>query len=221
MSYRYFAFLDLLGYKELIKADLKNGTHDLRDRLTSAFGSLGHVNEADVSIQAISDSIFLTLNTESLGFKYFVGVIRDLQIAFLKSGLLLRGGIAFNKHFQNGKVTYSPALVDAYELETTSAFFPRIIVHDAVIEKLRNEKKLDEVLEADLLITHVKKYQVHFISERNWPDIYSQLMLIAKSNMQNIENDPRVYAKHWYLQDYLAAYRPKSLRFKRYLPSWS
>ena len=220
MSYRYFAFLDLLGYKELIKADLKSGIPDLRDRLTASFGSLAHVNEADVSIQGISDSIFLTLNTDTLGFEFFVEVVRDLQLAFIKNGLLLRGGISFNQHFQNGKVTYSPALVDAYELETKSAFFPRIVIHQAVIAKLGNENKLEEVINKKLLIKHASIYQVHLINNENWNNLYTQLSSIAKNNMAMIECDPRVYAKHWYLQEYMENYRPKGSRFRKYLPSW-
>ena len=220
MSYRYFAFLDLLGYKELIKADLKSGIPDLRDRLTASFGSLGNVNEADVSIQGISDSIFLTLNTDTLGFEFFVEVVRNLQLEFIKNGLLLRGCISFNQHFQNGKVTYSPALVDAYELETKSAFFPRIVIHQAVIAKLGNENKLEEVINKKLLIKHASIYQVHLINNENWNNLYAQLSSIAKNNMAMIECDPRVYAKHWYLQEYMEKYRPKGSRFRKYLPSW-
>ena len=178
------------------------------------------MNEADVSIQGISDSIFLTLNTDTLGFEFFVEVVRDLQLAFIKNGLLLRGGIAFNQHFQNGKVTYSPALVDAYELETKSAFFPRIVIHQAVIAKLGNEKKLEEVINKKLLINHAAIYQVHFINNENWNNLYTQLSSIAKNNMAMIECDPRVYAKHWYLQEYMENYRPKGSRFRKYLPSW-
>lgn len=220
MSYRFFAFLDLLGYKELIKKDLNNGSTALRDKLTAAFGALGHINEADVTIKAISDSIFLTLNNDDQGFLFFASVIRDLQVAFINSGLLLRGGIAFNQHFENGKVTYSPALLDAHQLETQHAFFPRVVVHDSVVAKLRNEDKLDMILNAGLLVKHSSTYQIHFIHHDNWHSLFEGLKNIARSDYVAIEKDPRVFAKHWYLQEYLSAHRPKNHRFKAYLSGW-
>lgn len=220
MSYRYFAFLDLLGYKDLIQIDSKNGTHELRDRLIASFGGLGNINEADVSIKAISDSIFLTLNNDALGFQYFANVLRDLQIAFISNGLLLRGGVAFNQHFENGKVTYSPALVDAYQIESTTAFFPRIVIHDAVIEKLKNENTLNPAIQQGLLVTHATKYQIHFLTEQNWATLYTSISNLATQNMLAIQTDPRIFAKHWYLQDYLMHFRPKGLRHKRFLETW-
>ena len=95
MSYRYFAFIDLLGYKELIARDLKNGTSELKDKLIASFAAINHLNEADIDIKAISDSIFLTLSNEDRGFSFFASVICQLQLAFLSNGLLLRGDISY------------------------------------------------------------------------------------------------------------------------------
>jgi hypothetical protein len=220
MSYRYFAFLDLLGYRDLIGADLATGSHALRDKLVASFGALGQINEADVSVRAISDSIYLTLNNDALGFKYFASVVRDLQLAFIQNGLLLRGGIAFNEHFENGKVTYSPALIDAYQLESRDAFFPRVLVQEAVIEKLLNEEALAPVVASGLLVTHASKYQVHVLDDQNWAEIFDHVSRIAQSDCTFIEKDPRIFAKHWYLQEYLFHFRPKGARAKRYLPTW-
>lgn len=221
MSYRYFAFLDLLGYKDLIKADVVNGTQALRDKLIAAFGALGNMNEADVSIRAISDSIFLTLNNDALGFKFFASTIRELQIAFIQNGLLLRGGVAFNQHFENGKVTYSPALVDAYQLESQHAFFPRILVHAAVIEKLTNEEQLTPIIEGGLLAAHANNYQIHILDKKNWQGLFDQIYAIAKQDEEAIRSDPRIYAKHWYMQEYLLSFKPKGARAKKYLAGWS
>ena len=220
MSYRYFAFVDLLGYRVLIERDLRSGSSTLREKLTASFAALTHVNDADVKLRAISDSIFITLNNDALGFQYFAEVVRDLQIAFLKNGLLVRGGISFNEHFENGNVTYSPALIDAYRLESSGAFFPRVVIHDSVIEKLKNENELQKIIEAGLLVRHSKTFQTHIINSENWRDIYSYVKKISIDDKDVISMDPRVYAKHWYLETYLQAFRPKGERFFGYLDSW-
>lgn len=220
MSYRYFAFLDLLGYRELIKNDLDNGSESLREKMLAAFNSAGGINEADVSIKAISDSIFLTLNSETLGFRYFAKVLKQLQIAFVRNGLLLRGGVAYNKHFESGKVTYSPALVEAYQAESQTAFFPRIVIHNAVIEKLKNEGLLDDMVSQGFLVLHRKTFQIHILDDNNWVEIKEQFSKISSDAESSINQDPRIFAKHWYLQDYLIAHKPSRTRFVKYLDTW-
>ncbi len=220
-SYRYYAFIDLLGYKDLINQDIKSGKHNLKEKLTATFNSLNDVNEADISLKSISDSIFVSLNNDTLGFEFFFGVLQKLQFNFLKNGLLLRGGVTFDAHFENGKVTYSPALVNAYQLESQSAFFPRILIHEAVIEKLRNEGKLESAVSKKLIISHAGSYQIHFLTPENWKECYGLLKNLAKEQTLLIKRDPKIYAKHWYLYDYLRAFKPDNIqRITKFLPSW-
>lgn len=220
-SYRYYAFIDLLGYKDLINQDIQSGKHNLKDKLNATFNSLNDVNEADISLRSISDSIFVSLNNDTLGFEFFFGVLQKLQFNFLKNGLLLRGGVTFDAHFEHGKVTYSPALVNAYQLESQSAFFPRILIHEAVIEKLRNEENLESAVSKKLIISHAGSYQIHFLTDENWKECYDLLKNLAKEQANLIKRDPKIYAKHWYLYDYLRAFKPQDVqRIVKYLPSW-
>ncbi|HUW51454.1 MAG TPA: hypothetical protein VMV75_10625 [Sulfuricella sp.] len=220
-TYRYYAFIDLLGYKDLINQDIASGEHKLKEKLTNTFNLLNDVNEADISLKSISDSIFVSLNNDALGFEYFVNVLRKLQISFLNNGLLLRGGVTFDAHFENGKVTYSPALVNAYQLESQRAFFPRILIHEAVIEKLRNEGNLESAVSQKLIVSHAGSYQIHFLTPENWNLCYDLLRSLAKEQIHLIKRDPRIYAKHWYLYDYLRAFKPQGAhRIVKYLPSW-
>jgi len=220
-NYRYYAFIDLLGYKDLISQDIKSGKHNLKEKLAATFNSLNDVNEADISLKSISDSIFVSLNNDTLGFEFFFGVLQKLQFNFLKNGLLLRGGVTFDAHFENGKVTYSPALVNAYQLESQSAFFPRILIHEAVIEKLRNEGKLESAVSKKFIISHAGSYQIHFLTPENWKECYGLLKNLAKEQALLIKQDPKIYAKHWYLYDYLRAFKPDDIhRITKFLPSW-
>jgi hypothetical protein len=51
-----------------------------------------------------------------------------LQRLFLQRGILLRGGIAFGKHYATSNVMFSQALVSAYGIESRMARFPRIVI---------------------------------------------------------------------------------------------
>ena len=219
-NYRYYAFLDLLGYKELIGQDLLSRSTRLKDRLTSSFSALSDINETDVKYTAISDSVFVCLLNGGLGFLYFADVLRRLQLAFLKNGLLIRGGVAFDEHFENGKVTYSPALVSAYDVESRRAFFPRILLHQAVVEKLRNEGLFDQCIATGRIIRHAGSYQIHFVSDDNWLSCFDNAKNLSKEQCGIIESDPRVYSKYWYLQEYLMHCKPSGIRRTRYLPAW-
>lgn len=220
-GYRYYAFIDLLGYKELIEQDLKSGKQELRTRLTASFDELNDINEADLTLKAISDSIFVSLNNHGLGFGYIARALQRLQVSFLRHDLLVRGGVSYAEHFEHGKVTYSPALVEAYKLESSKAFFPRILVHEAVVEKLRNEGSLEEITSKEqLIVPHGGTYQIHFLTEGNWNDCYKALRTLALTHDYLIRTEPHVYAKHWYLQEYLFAYKPKGKIGRRYLPGW-
>lgn len=54
----------------------------------------------------------------------------------LRIGLLIRGGLTFGQLFHENGVVFGKALVDAYELESRTAVYPRIVVSNSVIEKL-------------------------------------------------------------------------------------
>ncbi|WP_157660163.1 hypothetical protein [Burkholderia ubonensis] len=219
-NYRYYAFLDLLGYRELIAQDLLSRSAKLKDRLTNSFSALNDINETDVRYTAISDSVFVCLLNGGLGFLYFADVLRRLQLSFLRNGLLIRGGVAFDEHFENGKVTYSPALVSAYDVESRRAFFPRVLLHQAVVDKLKNEGLFDRSIDEGRIIQHAGSYQIHFVDDDNWNSCFENAKDLSREQQEIIKSDPRVYSKYWYLQEYLMHCKPRGVRRSRYLPAW-
>jgi hypothetical protein len=61
---------------------------------------------------------------------------------FLKSGILLRGGMCVDDLYFENDIVFGPALVNAYELENTIAVFPRIIVDRQSFMLHRDEMEL-------------------------------------------------------------------------------
>lgn len=221
MSYKFYAYIDILGYKNLIENDLHEGNHDFKNKLVNSFNELSTINAADVNCKSISDSIYLVFQNEALGIDYFFNVIAKLQIAFLKNKLLVRGGISYNEHFENGNVTHSLALIDAYKLESNEAFYPRILIHNSIIEKLKNENTYQTLINEKTIIRHGTKHQINFLNDANWNQCYELIKQISEESNHQIDQDPRVFAKYWYLQDYLHEFKSKGIRFKPYLKTWS
>jgi hypothetical protein len=60
----------------------------------------------------------------------------------LRIGLLLRGGMAFGELYHQSDVVFGEALVNAYSLEKT-AQVPRVVVSDAIINKLTHVRPQD------------------------------------------------------------------------------
>lgn len=220
MSYKFYAYIDILGYRNLIENDLHGGNNDFKTKLVNSFNALSTINASDVSYKSISDSIYLVFHNETLGIDYFFNIIADLQIAFLKNKLLVRGGISYNEHFENGNVTHSLALIDAYKLESNEAFYPRILIHNAIIEKLKNENKYQLLISTNKIIQHGTKHQINFLTDTNWNQCYDLIKQISEESNKQIDDDPKVFAKYWYLQDYLRRFKSKKIRFKPYLKTW-
>ena len=57
-------------------------------------------------------------------FPQFLGILRDVFVAFLAEGLFVCGGVAYSRHFQSNRLTYSHALAKAHELESRLAIIP-------------------------------------------------------------------------------------------------
>ena len=64
-------------------------------------------------------------------------IITALEQSLLSQyGLLLRGGIAVGKPYQDNEVVYGPGLVKAYALESKYAVYPRVIMLPSDFERV-------------------------------------------------------------------------------------
>jgi hypothetical protein len=88
-----------------------------------------------------SDSIVVSATVESDNinevFSTIVTNIAFIGAKLISDGILVRGGITIGNliHEKDGTVI-GRALIDAYEIESTSAVYPRIIISDKLVEQL-------------------------------------------------------------------------------------
>lgn len=89
-----------------------------------------------------SDSIVVSIKVEDKeineAFSTLITNLSLIGVKLLSEGVLLRGGITIGNllHHDNG-IVMGQALIDAYELERKYSKYPRIILSDRLIKKLK------------------------------------------------------------------------------------
>jgi len=201
-DYAYVAYLDILGYKEFLDADVRAGTHTFKDRMTKSFRTFESINTSRHPYKAISDSIFITC-TERAAAKEFLGVVRDVYVSFLTEGLMIRGGVSFGEHFENHHITYSPVLTKAYLLESEVAEFPRVMI-DSNLDDMFPELKRD-----GLILRTGDHWFLNIVTNESFQAVWNAAEGAFKSSKIAIQKSERVRIKHRWLQDFLIEVSPK------------
>lgn len=208
-NYSLVALLDVLAYREHLNADRSAGTETFKTKLEAALGVLSSINETELSYQAISDTIIIAANPSS-NISEFISKIAEVQRAFLRSGLLIRGGLAFEQHFKSGNLTYSHALAVAYELEQRQAIYPRVVIDKSVIEMLRSGSRfsahdIQRLDEEHLVCVQNGIYFVNFVAGEI-EQCYEMAKGIFEAERETLEGRESELAKHRWLQDYVLAF---------------
>lgn len=149
LKQHYVAFLDVLGFKDMVESDIKDNDHAFLSKLFRCHQGAAAIFQDDpnCSITQFSDSIVVAKPYEDSAFDGFISSVAQYQRLLLDEGLICRGGIAVNKHFSNGTFTFSAGLIDAYMVESKSARYPRVVVSKEVLQLVfPGEAKLSSLL---------------------------------------------------------------------------
>lgn len=224
MAYSYFAFLDVMGYRFYLNQDQANGTEIFKQKLITSYRVFEQINIGTLQHKSISDSIFMNSTNSIVDF---LEATKNVFISFLENGLLIRGGIAYNKHFQSDHITYSHALTDAYQLESTKSIFPRILIHSSVIGKLENEstgeyktQDLKALKERNLILHCGEHYQLNILDNDNWRKVFNASKAIFMENRSHIEKDPKLLEYHIWLHNYIMHFKPRGQRTQGYIEAF-
>lgn len=141
----YVAFLDVLGFKELVLGK----TTESQNMLASYFGIVGEVikylnripSKKDIGSIVISDSIIFSVPLKNDGgqdnLQQLCIAVGLLQQHLALKNIWLRGGISFGKTYfdkRNNQIV-GPAYINAFELESKIAKYPRVVLDSAIIAK--------------------------------------------------------------------------------------
>lgn len=81
-----------------------------------------------------SDTIVISIpKAESNGALHLFEILKELQIQSIEKNILLRGGIVHGNLVHRDQLIIGPALINAYNVESKSALYPRIVIDPRVL----------------------------------------------------------------------------------------
>jgi hypothetical protein len=136
LKQHYVAFLDVLGFSEMVRADALGDDPIYLSKLFKCHQSAAQIfsDDPNCSVTQFSDSIVVSKPYDIQTFPWFATRVAEYQRLLLDETLLCRGGIAVNKHFSNGSFTFSAGLVEAFKLESKAARYPRVVISPEVMD---------------------------------------------------------------------------------------
>lgn len=144
---RYVAFLDILGFSDLIERTAGATPAVALDAVVRALeiphevvlkdiilGRIGDISAAKHTLTAFSDCVAISTIASEQGLMNLLFHVRAILFRLLRLGFLARGGIARGLVYHREGKILGPALLEAYRLESRVAIYPRVILSPAVVE---------------------------------------------------------------------------------------
>lgn len=143
---RVTVFLDILGFTEYIReCSVEPERYLALERAISGFGEAKAALEGnllrpdDLQCTSFSDSIVVSAPLSGftdrklhLEWCYLVTELGTFALRLLEQGLLCRGGISLGWLYHRNNVLFGEGLISAYQLESSHARYPRILVSSEV-----------------------------------------------------------------------------------------
>lgn len=143
---RIVCFLDVLGFKELVNAPVRSDSSVDEAKVAAIAGALTTIQREmnvgkpaefvdGMQVTQFSDSITFSFpaNEQSALFHALLQIVW-VQLALVYQGILVRGAMKYGRLVHTPELIFGPAFVDAYELESKTACYPRVILEDSVIQ---------------------------------------------------------------------------------------
>ncbi len=167
---RIVCFIDILGFKEIIKqfeesqdiSIIKHIQDAFNEALLSMIGfynkdysKTNNIENVDVEtlksefyFKTFSDNIIFTLKFSKTDKSFWgrlsliLSFAHSFQQTMHRAGIYIRGGISYGSFYNDENIIFSQALVESYEIENTQAIYPRIVLHKSIKAQLVHLGKL-------------------------------------------------------------------------------
>ena len=131
----------------MVEEDSRSAEGRHLPRVLEALGEVrAEPKAAGFDLRAFSDSIILSGPLNPHGIVTMAELTATLQWRFLERRILIRGGIAFGKHYSDEHVLFSEALVAAYRVESELAKVPRVVVDHNLHEVFKTHPDTTEAM---------------------------------------------------------------------------
>lgn len=204
---RVVAFVDILAFREKIKKTVDVNGEPIQlevDSIIEAYESIRDVWDLDLGkhspkmreiikkgktkskiITMFSDCIVISfLENEESEIFFTLLELKWMIMRLISHGFLCRGALAYGKLFHTSKMVFGPALVEAYEIESKAALYPRIILSKEIIDIAgRNYNKRAHSSKSEM------EYVRALLKEDTDGMYYIDYFLGAQSELDDPEND--------------------------------
>lgn len=223
---RYIAFIDILGFRDAVKKSEQDQI--LREKIISALRNLNSIKnfvdqtnkDLDQSrngqitklwfqptIQVFSDSIYISIHENPSALSMLGAYCTLIYGALFSSGLFARGAITKGNSFESEDTIFGQGLIDAYDLESKTAIYPRILVSNTILDDVKTtgnfhlEKDFDGLHYIDVFYEGIQKML------SNW-EAQSGIKMDLSTGRQRLEeeylsnNNQSCKAKLYWLIEY-------------------
>lgn len=146
---RYCAFIDILGFRNLID-QLRGGTMTplaLRSLLTRIHqpptGTFFEFSDTGFAAQSISDAVAVSTKANAEALIQLFLSLESLALNLLHEGYFVRGAVVKGPLYHDEKMVFGEALVKAYSLEAEVVRFPRIMITSDIVRDINQYGKAD------------------------------------------------------------------------------
>jgi hypothetical protein len=217
---RVVAFIDILGFRSHIEKSEKDenefakiflATHFMKSEETRKINNDNNYRKAT----SFSDNIVI-----SYPLDYNMDIVIDiieLQILLTNHGFLLRGGIACGKLYHDESVVFGKAMIDAYELESNIAKYPRIVLSENYYDLLCNYKSNSNLMNTYLIKDIDGFHYLNFLhlnnkhNQNERQDIIASIVKMERQIDDTLANNKKadIRAKMYWLKNYINMCREK------------
>jgi hypothetical protein len=204
---RYCAFVDILGFREIIATLEADPTkyREIRELLREIHVPPRTNDEilkgSDLRAQSISDAVAISTDCSPPGLLHLLFLLEHLATDVLNKGFLIRGAIVKGRLYHDDSMVFGEALVRAAHLEQEIVRFPRIMIATTLpatwrftAMEVNRSHFVDALRQADdgPMYLHVLRFPAKAISDelKRHPGILRQ-NLLSSSTTQKWERNYR------------------------------
>ena len=174
---RYVAFLDILGFKNLIDRSVAVPPEIALDTIVEALkftppagqdkivlGRIGDIAKSNHQMSSFSDNIFISTDTSENALMHIVHHVEQISFKLLKLGLFCRGGITKGLCYHRDNIVFGPGVIEAHNIEKEEAKYPRTVLSNEVVDDGKNAiSPVREVFSRFLRKDNDSKYYIHYL----------------------------------------------------------
>lgn len=223
---RVVAFIDILGFKNIVNnpnnfESIKKVACAIRDEKKDTDRWNKYGDSVKFLETYFSDSMIISARFRGTVFLDLLTQVGFLMQTITACGFVARGGIAIGKLYHKDGVVFGPALIDAYNIESNIAIYPRILMTEETykqgvamddgINDYATRKEFCDSLVREAIINELgeKYYYIDYLNQQDDFDYDDQWLSLLSKAKHIIENafstikDKHVLQKYEWFEMYL------------------